>query len=336
MTQDGHFWKEPEAERCVIGSLLIAATHGDDACAVTVFGSLDAGDFSDPIWRQAFVTAKRLHDHGEPCEQSLWVRELARDMLQREAASLLYDAGQAVATSAPVGSYVARIAEASRQRKLYCAGTDFLNEVGKAKHAEQLIGAAEDLRTALDGIDRLDRSRPATELAIQPYVPFPVDALPRSVREYIGAASAAIGCDPSFIALPLLASLARAVGKRRVIQLKRTWTEPAIIWAAIIGKSGSHKTPAMKLSLQFLERRQSKAVSEYNSAMVQYEQDKACFERDYVAWKSLRKGTEPPPTPPQQPGCERFMTTDTTIEALASLLHAQIDGVLVERDELAG
>ena len=59
--------------------------------------------------------------------------------------------------------------------------------------------------------------------------PFPVHVLPSPVGDYVHAASKAIGCDPSFIALPVLAGLSRAIGNGRVIRLKRTWTEPAII-----------------------------------------------------------------------------------------------------------
>ena len=37
-----------------------------------------------------------------------------------------------------------------------------------------------------------------------------------------------------------------------------------------------------------------------------------------------------------EPVCERYVTTDTTIEALAAMLAGQFDGLLVSRDELAG
>ena len=44
------------------------------------------------------------------------------------------------------------------------------------------------------------------------YQPFPVDLLPEPVRGYILASAAAIGCDPAFIALPILAAIAGAIG----------------------------------------------------------------------------------------------------------------------------
>ncbi len=155
------------------------------------------------------------------------------------------------------------------------------------------------------------------------YVPFPISLLPAAVANYVGAASSAIGCDASFIALPLLGCLARAIGNKRVIRLKKTWTEPAIIWAAIIGKSGTHKTPAMQASTVFLNQAQEKSITEFHEAESKFAQDMQLYDRDYSAWKRS-KTTEPPPWEPQEPVCERFITTDCTIEALASLLAFSI------------
>ena len=44
------------------------------------------------------------------------------------------------------------------------------------------------------------------------YEPFHVDVLPEPVRSYINESAAAIGCDPAFVALPLLSALAAAIG----------------------------------------------------------------------------------------------------------------------------
>ncbi len=175
----------------------------------------------------------------------------------------------------------------------------------------------------------------STAREIEPYQPFPIGVLPVVVGNFVGAASCAIGCDASFIALPLLGCLARAIGNKRVIRLKRTWTEPAIVWAAIVGKSGTHKTPALQAATMFLSHAQQKAIAAFEEAAGKFEEEKAVYERDYQAWKRSRS-TEPPPWPPEEPVCNRFITTDCTIEALAFLLHSQFDGVLIPRDELAG
>jgi len=167
------------------------------------------------------------------------------------------------------------------------------------------------------------------------YQPFPIHTLPKPVGAYVRAASKAIGCDASFVALPLLASLSRAIGNSRVIRLKSTWTEPAIIWAAIVGKSGTHKTPAMQAAMRFLDWRQAESIAAHQEKLADHEQELALYERNLAAWKKS-KGNEPPPSKPEPPTCNRFTTSDCTIEALAAMLAVQFDGLLVSRDELAG
>ncbi len=76
------------------------------------------------------------------------------------------------------------------------------------------------------------------------YMPFPLAALPQPMRDYVDACSSAIDCDPAYIGLPLLAAKAAAIGNTRRIRLKRSWTEPAILWGAIVGESGTAKSPA--------------------------------------------------------------------------------------------
>jgi hypothetical protein len=174
---------------------------------------------------------------------------------------------------------------------------------------------------------------PAT---VAPYKPFPVHTLPGAVGEFAAAAAAAIGCDLSFIALPLLACLARAIGNKRVIRLKATWKEPAIIWAATVGRSGTHKSPAFLATMLYIQRKETESFSAYSQALEKYEQELACHDRDLAAWKKQKSNAEPPPWKPEPPACNRFLASDTTIEALAALLAAQFDGILVHRDELAG
>lgn len=184
--------------------------------------------------------------------------------------------------------------------------------------------------------DHEDDQQKSTRPALEPYRPFPIKLLPGRVARYVAAAATAIGCDSSFIALPLLACLARAIGNTRVIRLKRSWCEPAIIWAAIVGKSGTHKTPAMAAATVFLEKRQEASIQEYDEAVRQHEQDQALYDRAYADWRKSKNTTDPPPWKPTDPKCRRYLTSDATIEAIANLLGTQPDGLLVVRDELAG
>lgn len=170
---------------------------------------------------------------------------------------------------------------------------------------------------------------------VEPFQPFPVDALPEAVAGFVSDSAEALGCDASFVALPLLVGLASAIGNSRRVQLKRGWLEPAILWGAIIGESGSTKSPALELALRAMRERQRKAMREYAEALAAYVKEYLKYKRKLTAWKRSKLVGDPP-EPPQAPTCERFWTDDVTIEALAKLLQDNPRGLLVIRDELAG
>jgi hypothetical protein len=176
---------------------------------------------------------------------------------------------------------------------------------------------------------------PATRRGDLAYRPFPVRALPEPIRGFVATGARAIGCDSSYIALPLLVALAAAIGNTRRLELKRGWSAPAIVWGAIVGESGTMKTPAFSLALGPLRGRQQKALDQAAEAARRHGADLARWERDFSNWKRARDGTDPPPKPvPPRP--VRFVVADTTVEALAPLLADNPRGLLVARDELAG
>lgn len=91
-------------------------------------------------------------------------------------------------------------------------------------------------------------------------LPFPLSAFPTAIRPFIKEAAETLDCPRSYIALPLLAALASAIGNKRVIRLKaKSWEEPAVIWGAIIGDSGGLKTPAQSLAIGYLTNAQKEA-----------------------------------------------------------------------------
>jgi hypothetical protein len=172
--------------------------------------------------------------------------------------------------------------------------------------------------------------------ACERFVPFPVDALPEPVRGFVSAGAKAIGCDPSYLALPILAALGAAIGNTRRVQLKRGWAAPAILWAAVVGESGTAKTPAFKLAMRPIRERQQKALERHAEAMRQYDADSARYEKALAEWKRDKKTVSDPPEKPEVPQADRCIVSDTTVEALAPLLLANPRGLLLARDELAG
>jgi hypothetical protein len=169
---------------------------------------------------------------------------------------------------------------------------------------------------------------------LEPFVPFPLEALPEPVRSFVAEGAKAIGCDPSFIALPLLPTLASAIGNARRVQIKRGWTEPAIIWAAIVGDSGTLKSPALELALRAVRKRQHAAMTRYAREMKEYRLNVLVWEKAARARGRNEEGEAP--VEPEEPTLDRCYCDDTTMEALSHLLLHNWRGLLLARDELSG
>lgn len=167
------------------------------------------------------------------------------------------------------------------------------------------------------------------------FIPFPVDVLPDPIRGFVNAAAKAIGCDASYIALPLLSGLASAIGNTHRIELKRSWTEPAIVWTAIVGKSGTSKSPAIEACLHPIRKRQHDAMKVHAEAMKEHAIALAMHERDKAKWMKSAEKT-PPPIAPEAPIADRCWTDDVTTEAVAVLLEQNPRGLLMVKDELSG
>ncbi|MCC7476207.1 MAG: AAA family ATPase [Pirellulales bacterium] len=123
---------EPEAERTIIGGLLLSAINGDDQCSETVFANLVAADFAEPECRTMFAAMQRLHAAGRPLEHGLLVSTLKADGMENPAGNLL-EAAQRVATTASIGHYVRVVADAARQRKAFCVVNDTLHGLRNCK-----------------------------------------------------------------------------------------------------------------------------------------------------------------------------------------------------------
>src|SRR5262249_52162213 len=145
--------------------------------------------------------------------------------------------------------------------------------------------------------------RPAPE----PYRPFPVDALPQPCRRFVVEGALAIGCDPAFVSLPLLATLAAAVGNARRVQLQRGWTEPAVVWTAIVGYSGTLKSPAIDLALGPIRDRQNTAIREWREELAIYEAERKDYEDALAEWRRNKKAPKPEELQSEEPVCERCL-----------------------------
>ncbi len=208
-------------------------------------------------------------------------------------------------------------------------------DAGQAvKAAADLLGMKADRPAKPQVRAKPVATAPAT---MEPYKPFPVDALPQAAAGFVDEGAKALGCDAAYIAMPLLAELASAIGNSRRIRLKASWAEPPVLWAVVVGDSGTLKSPAFDLALRPIRLRQKRAMKEYKQAQAEYWDAKEQHDEAIKAWRKAKpdeRGDRP--EEPEAPVCERLWCSDTTVEALADRLNNAPRGLLVARDELAG
>jgi hypothetical protein len=162
---------------------------------------------------------------------------------------------------------------------------------------------------------------------------FPVEAMPSSCRPLIEEATGALGCAPELVALPMLATVSSAIGTSRVVEIKGGWREWAALFVAVVASPGAMKTPAAKVAKKPAFERQR----ELGRA---YAEEKEEWKRELREWevekRDATKSGEPAPEMPEAPSMGRCVASDTTVEALVSVLEDNPRGLLVHRDELAG
>lgn|GEM_PF-563764 len=178
------------------------------------------------------------------------------------------------------------------------------------------------------------RRSDATKSAPLEYVPFPIEVLPPRLAQIIVTIAKAVGCDPAFVAVPLITSAAAAIGNTRDIQLKQGWKEPPVIWSAIVADSGTLKSPALDKALGPVVRKEARAEREHRDELALHEREIVRYEAELRKYKNKPSGD--PPDKPKEPVQSRYRCVDATVEALSILLHRQPRGLLLARDELAG
>jgi len=190
--------------------------------------------------------------------------------------------------------------------------------------------------------ESLPYTPPAPETPDRPPVPefepFHTEALPKAAADLVRAAADSLQVDPAMLAPLALATMAAAIGNARTIALHASWREPAVLWAVVVAPSGSGKSPALELVTRPAERRDAEALRAFKEAMKTHSAEVVLHEKSMRAWeRGSGKGNlaAAPPTAPEAPVCERYVTNDVTIEALAAMLAASPRGLLLACDELA-
>jgi hypothetical protein len=130
---------------------------------------------------------------------------------------------------------------------------------------------------------------------------FPLELLPQPWRSWVADTAIGAGAPNAYVAQALLAAVAGLTGAGAVVRLAPAWTEPLVLWQALVGRPSSGKSPALAPVRALLATLQ----------------------------EELGKGA----AAGEKPFC---LLADGAAETLASALAAAPRGVMLWRDEPSG
>ena len=180
--------------------------------------------------------------------------------------------------------------------------------------------------------------------------------LPAPLAGYVRDAAHRKVAPAEFVAVSLLVSLGALIGARCGVRPKvrdDTWIVVPNLWGAIIAPPSKKKSPSMDDGTKPLKYRAAKAREKHAKAMEAYQDEVEQHDVMMAAAKrAMAKAAEAADdeklqsakarmaalkaSKPQPPTLKRYTTNDATIEKLGELLITNPQGLLTERDELAG
>jgi hypothetical protein len=174
---------------------------------------------------------------------------------------------------------------------------------------------------------------------------FPVEALPTSIQDWLLRAARGAGVTPAHVAVPLLGIASSLIGTARRVRACRSWSEPLTMWVAVIGFSGTGKTPGLDVTrrvLSVIERSRKQKIAElqreHETRVQKAKAEKKKWEKAVAEAVEANLPAPPKPAGATEPGpfvAPRLCLSDGTIERIAVLLEARPQGLAFVADELA-
>jgi hypothetical protein len=129
------------------------------------------------------------------------------------------------------------------------------------------------------------------------------------------------------------------------VRASRSWSEPLALWVALIGFSGTGKTPGIDVTrrvLSVIERQRKQKIAEmqreHETRAQQAKAEKKKWEQAVAEAVEANLPAPPKPVGATEPGpfvAPRLCVSDSTIERIAVLLEARPQGMAFVADELA-
>jgi hypothetical protein len=174
---------------------------------------------------------------------------------------------------------------------------------------------------------------------------FPSEILPASLRDCLLRTARGAGVTPGHVAVPFLGIASSLIGTARRVRASRSWSEPLTMWVAIIGFSGTGKTPGLDVTrraLSLIERDRKYRIAElqreHETRAQKAKAEKKKWEQAVADAVEANWPAPPKPASATEPGpfvAPRLTVSDSTIERIAVLLEVRPQGIAFVADELA-
>ncbi|TXL72707.1 DUF3987 domain-containing protein [Vineibacter terrae] len=163
----------------------------------------------------------------------------------------------------------------------------------------------------------------------------PPEALPLPWRSWVEQAARGAGVPIDPVALSLLTAASGLIGTARWIAPAPSWSEPCILWTAVVGPPSSGKTPAVAAVLDLVRLLQDELDAAYEAALHVHD---SAFEDARGQWvgdliEAVRERRAPPPQVVARPPLRRsLLAAGAGIAAIVATLRNAPRGVLLARD----
>jgi hypothetical protein len=145
----------------------------------------------------------------------------------------------------------------------------------------------------------------------------PTYIFPRFIRDAINTWVEAYQIKEDYLMLGVLSAASAAIGRGFFIRYKKGWTVSACLYGVMVGSSSIGKTPATKLTLHPIFKKDKEEGRAYKNS--------------FADWKESKENEEEPGPPPLR---KHLFIEDATIESVVRLLSFNPKGVILIKDEI--
>jgi hypothetical protein len=319
-----------EAEQAVLGAVLQAGR-----LLVEVAGQVEEADFYRPAHRVIWRAINALADRGEPTDPITLLGELQHtgELDDVGGGPFVHTLLASVPTVANAAHYARLVADTAHTRRLHDLRMRLAHVDADPATLAQIAAELADTATASPG----GWEPPIPLGAAGTLPPFPVEALPGWLGQYVTAVATATQTPPDLGGMLALAVLATVAGGAVEIQPRPGWQEPLCLFVAVGMDAGARKSgvfTALTRPLADFERQQATAAlpAITEQATLRRIAEQAAVHAEAAASKA-------PPDQAQDkqaeaiaraadaanlavPPIPRWLVDDATPEALAGLLAA--------------